>query len=235
MTFITGDLVDSGNENMWYAGGEYITDEAQTEIAGIIPLTETADFGTVTVVDVDGVETAQCLEFQADGTTPATQASGTDKVQTSAAGVAEVYANYVSIDTPLIEVAASKDVSFKMAAAEFSEPVQGQIEEVQKTGTIKYDMSLSRMNCNSDFVSLILGSKTDDSPNASWEKHHTRTSGINKIGTLVGNRYVDGVLVAKYICLGCSVKSLSEDYPASGFSAESYDLIVDSKMKINLK
>ena len=233
-TTITGSQIPTSDQILWHAGGIHIAtgEEELTEgtpVAGQITLAHKAEYGSVIVLDADGVETATCLEFLADGTTPATQTSGTEVIETSATGTAKVYPDYVDIDTALIEVFACKDVSFKMTADELSEAIQWQLDKVKKTGAVGWDMSVAMMKYNLDFVALVIGAKTASSPAVGMSKHHTVTGGINEIGTLVGKRYESGVLTEKYFCIGCNVKSLSEDFPASGFAAESFDFTVATK------
>jgi hypothetical protein len=239
MTLITGAQIPTADQIIWYIGGVHIPsgDEEDTEVAGIITLTNKAEWGSVVVVDEDGVESTQCLEFQADGTTPATQTSGTEKVRTTAAGTDKMYPDYVAIagvGAVLEEVLACQDVSFKMSADEFAEAVQNQLPKVKKTGAISWDMSMSMMDANLNFVALVYGAKTTDSPEAGDSKQHDLTGSINDIGTLVGSRFVSGVQKRKYFVMGCSVKSLTHDYPASGFSKKSFDFVVSTKREVNL-
>jgi len=237
MTIITGAQIPTADQIIWYIGGVHIPsgDEELTEVAGLITLTNTAEWGSVVVLDEDGVESAKCLEmFDA---VPATQATGTNKVQTTVGGTDKMYPDYVAIDgvgAALEEVLACQDVSFKMSADEFSEAIQNQLDKVKKTGAISWDMSMSMMDANLNFVALVYGAKTADSPEAGDSKQHSLTGAINDIGTLVGSRYVSGVQKRKYFVMGCSVKSLTHDYPASGFSKKSFDFTVSSKREVNL-
>lgn len=240
MTIITGAQIPTADQIIWYVGGYHVasgTEEVQADASGIIELTNTAEYGSVVVLDEDGVESAQCLELLTNGTDPATQALGTVKVDTGAALNAKMYPDYVAIDglgSALEEVLACQDVSFKMSADEFAEAVQDQLPKVKKTGAISWDMSLSMMDANLNFVAKIYGAKTADSPEAGDSKQHDLTGSINDIGTLVGSRYVSGVQKRKYFVMGCCVKSLSHDYPASGFSKKSFDFTVSSKREVNL-
>lgn len=240
MTIITGAQIPTADQIIWYVGGYHVasgTEEVQADASGIIELTNTAEYGSVVVLDEDGVESAQCLELLTNGTDPATQALGTVKVDTGAALDAKMYPDYVAIDglgSALEEVLACQDVSFKMSADEFAEAVQDQLPKVKKTGAISWDMSLSMMDANLNFVAKIYGAKTTDSPEAGDSKQHDLTGSINDIGTLVGSRYVSGVQKRKYFVMGCCVKSLSHDYPASGFSKKSFDFTVSSKREVNL-
>lgn len=233
MTIIVGSDIPTSSQIVWHAGGAHIPTgtEEQTEVGGDITLTNLAEYGSVVVLDADGVETDTCIELQTDGSTPATQASGT-KVVTTGTGTDTVYPDYVSIDTALIEVFATKDVKFSAAIDEFSEAIQGQVDKVKATGAAGWDMTVSMMHYNLDFVALVFGTKTASSPAAGWSKHHTVTEGVKEIGTLVGKRYESGVLTAKYFAMGCSIKSLSEDFPASGFVADSFDFTAASKREI---
>lgn len=244
VTTITGSMVPQSQQIIWFAGGVWITsgDEERLEgenamANGFIELENKAEYGSVVVLDANGVESSLCLEFQGDGTTPATQASGTEVVQTTASGTDNMYPDYIAIDgvgSALVEVIACKDVSFKMSADEYSESIQNQMDKVKATGAIGWDMSISTMDANSDFVTLAYGATTTDSPAAGQSKHHTLTGTINDIGTLVGTQYVSGSPNRKFFVMGCNVKSLSHDYPASGFSAKSFDFTVNTKREVAL-
>ncbi|MFV9676696.1 MAG: hypothetical protein ACNYVW_03495 [Methanosarcinales archaeon] len=233
MTIIVGSDIPTSSQIVWHAGGDHVPTgtEESTEVAGEIDLATIAEYGSVVVLDANGVETATCVELDSLGA-PATQATGTTSVETSAAGTDKVYPDYVSIDTALIEVFATKDVKFSAAIDEFSEAIQGQADKVKATGAAGWDMTVSMMHYNLDFVALVFGTKTASSPAAGWSKHHTVTEGVKEIGTLVGKRYESGVLTAKYFAMGCSIKSLSEDFPASGFVADSFDFTAASKREI---
>jgi len=233
MTIIVGSDIPTSSQIVWHAGGVHIPTgtEEQTEVDGEIDLATVAEYGSVVVLDADGVETATCVELDSLGA-PATQATGTTSVETSATGTDKVYPDYVSIDTALIEVFATKDVKFSAAIDEFSEAIQGQVDKVKATGAAGWDMTVSMMHYNLDFVALVFGTKTASSPATGWSKHHTVTEGVKEIGTLVGKRYESGVLTAKYFAMGCSIKSLSEDFPASGFVADSFDFTAASKREI---
>jgi hypothetical protein len=82
---------------IWHAGGEYKTNVEKTETAGVITLGLTAEYGSIVAYDKDtGNEMALCGELQMDGSA-ATQDSGTQKVQTSADGNADVLLDFIDI------------------------------------------------------------------------------------------------------------------------------------------
>lgn len=85
---------------IWFVGGEYKTNVEKTEAAGVITLGLTAEYGSIVAYNKDtGVEMADCTELQTDDSA-ATQDSGTQKVQTSAAGTADVLLDFIKITPP---------------------------------------------------------------------------------------------------------------------------------------
>jgi len=237
MTIIVGSDIPVSSQIIWHAGGVHVPFGSEVQEEGVpgnaqLTLDFLAEYGSVLTRDIDDAATPTCLEFEANGETEATQASGTSVIETNLGADLQIYPDYINIATPLTEVFATKDVKFSVAMDEFAEPVQEHVNKVRATGESTWTMSVTMMHYNLAFIGLVLGATVADSPEAGWSKHHTATDGVKEIGTLVGKRYEGGILTAKYFAIGCSVKGVSEDFPASGFVADSFDFTVSSKREI---
>ena len=69
MATIVGSDIPTGDEVKWYMGGAEATlvQEDLTESSGVITLGNTAEYGSVFVVDSDGNPTTQMLELDTAG------------------------------------------------------------------------------------------------------------------------------------------------------------------------
>lgn len=237
MTIITGANIPLGNQILWHAGGVHVPFGSEVQEEGTpgnqqITLDFLAEYGSVLTHDLNDAETPTCLEFQICGEQKATQATGTKVIETNLANDVPIFPDYINIATPLTEVFATKDVKFSVAMDEFAEPVQEHVNKVRATGESTWNMTVTAMHYNLAFIGLVLGTTIADSPEAGWTKHQTASEGVKELGTLVGKRYESGILTAKYFAIGCRVKLLSEEFPASGFLADSFDFTVSSKREI---
>jgi len=228
MTSIVGSDIPSGDEVTWYYGGVQITAEACVEEAGVITLAKTAEYGSVFVVDANGVPTAQMLELNAAGDGEASEDLGTFKVQTSDAGTATVYAYYVNIeDSALVELFACQDVKSSMSMDTKVAEVHGQITKLKKTGATDRTVTLTELDYGDDFPAAIFGDYVADSPasgDTKWNDNHT---GVRKIACLVGKQYQAGVLAKKYFLIGCQVSKLDSNFPTADYYARDIEFLVD--------
>ena len=228
MSDIVGTDIPTGDEVKWYQGGVQITNEELTEVAGIIDLSKTAEYGSVFVLKADGSKADQMLEFKADGVTPATEADGTEKVQTSAAGTAKMYAYYVDIETSaLVQVAACKDVKTSMSVDSKEEAVHGQVTKLKKVGATSRTADLEELDYNDDFIAAIFGDQAADSPAAGDKKWTDNFTGVKKIAVLVGKQLQSAVLKKKYFLIGCQATKLDQDFPTEDYYAKSFSFMVD--------
>lgn len=235
MSDIVGTDIPTGNEVKFYHGGAQITNEELTEIAGIITLSKKAEFGSVFVLKADGTKTDQMLELDTDGVTPATEADGTDKVQTSAAGTDKMYAYYVDIETtPLTQVAACKDVKTSLAIDNKEDTIQGQVSKLKRVGAASRTADLEELDYNDDFVAAVFGDQAADSPAAGDKKWSDNFHGVHKVALLVGKQIQDGTLKKKYFLIGCQVSKIDGDFPTEDLYAKSFSFMVDYMVSVEL-
>jgi len=236
MSDIVGTDIPTGDEVKWYHGGVQITNEELTEIAGVIELSKTAEFGSVFVLKEDGTKSDQMLELAANGTDPATEANGTEKVQTSAVGTDKMYAYYVDIETSaLVQVGACKDVKTSMSVDTKEEAVHGQVTKLKKVGATSRTADLEELDYNDDFISAIFGDQAADTPALGDKKWTDNFTGVKKIAVLVGKQLQNAVLKKKYFLIGCQATKLDQDFPTEDYYAKSFSFLVDYMMSVEIK
>ena len=228
MTSIVGSDIPSGDEVTFYYGGTQITAESCVETAGVITLAKTAEYGSVMVVTALGVKSTTMLELNEAGDGEATEALGTFKVQTSAAGTDTLYAYYIDIETSvLVELFACQDVASDMSMDTKVAEVHGQITKLKKTGATDRTVTLSELDYSDAFIGAIFGDYVDASPAAGDKKWNDNHSGVTKLGCLVGKQYVAGVLTKKYILVGCQVSKIGSKFPTADYYAKDMEFLVD--------
>ena len=237
MVTIVGSDIPTGDEVKWYIGGAEATliQEDLVESSGVITLSKTAEFGSVVVVDANGDMTSQMLELDTAGTGAATEALGTFKVQTSAAGTATVTAYYIDIETTaLVQVMSCKDVSTNLAIDTKETEVHGQTQKLQKTGAAVRTASLEEVTYDDVLIGVVFGDYIADSPVAGdfkWTDNHTATK---KISALVGKQYQSGVLIKKWYLMGCQVSKIDHTFPTADYYTDSLDFLVDYMVSTTL-
>ena len=235
MSDIVGTDIPTGDEVKWYQGGVQITNEELTEVAGKITLSKKAEFGSVWVLQEDGTVSGEMLEFQADGSTPATDASGTNIVQTSAAGTDKMYAYYVDIETSaLVQVGACKDVKTSLSVDTKEEAVHGQVTKLKKVGATSRTADLEELDYNDNFIAAIFGDQAADTPAAGDKKWTDNFTGVKKIAVLVGKQIQSAVLKKKYFLIGCQATKLDQDFPTEDYYAKSFSFLVDYMMSVEV-
>ena len=235
MSDIVGTDIPTGDEVKWYQGGAQITNEELTEVAGKITLSKKAEFGSVWVLQEDGTVSGEMLEFQADGSTPATDASGTNIVQTSAAGTDKMYAYYVDIETSaLVQVGACKDVKTSLSVDTKEEAVHGQVTKLKKVGATSRTADLEELDYNDNFIAAIFGDQAADTPAAGDKKWTDNFTGVKKIAVLVGKQIQSAVLKKKYFLIGCQATKLDQDFPTEDYYAKSFSFLVDYMMSVEV-
>jgi hypothetical protein len=228
-TSIVGSDIPSGNEVTWYYGGTQITAEALTEVAGVITLSKTAEYGSVFVVDSLGDPTTQMLELKSTGPdVEATEADGCAFVRTSTAGTDSVTAYYIDIDTtPLVELFACQDVASDMSMDTKVAEVHGQITKLKKTGATERTVTLTQLDYSDAFVGAIFGDYVSNSPATGDTKWNDNHQGVQKIGVLVGKQYVNNVLSKKWFLIGCQVSKIGSKFPTADYYAKDLEFLVD--------
>lgn len=235
---IVGSDIPSGDEVKWYMGGAeatLITAEALVaDASDQITLSKNAEYGSVFVVDADDDPTVAMLEFESDGTTPATESSGTKMVTVDTSGTT-YYAYYIDIETTaLVQVMACKDVSSSMDIDTKETEVHGQTQKLQKTGAAVRTASLEEVDYNDDFIAAIFGDQHTASPAASQNKWTDNFTATKKISALVGKQTVSGTLTKKWFLMGCQVSKIEHSFPTADYYAKSMDFLVDYMVSVEL-
>ncbi len=234
---IVGTDIPTGDEVKWYMGGATGTliKETLTEAVGVITLSKKAEFGSVFVVDANEDPTTQMLELQTDGTTPATETSGTNKVKTSTAGTAQVTAYYVDIETTaLAQVMACKDVNTSMDIDTKEASVHGQPQKLKKTGAATRTASLEEVDYNDDLIAAIFGDQHTSSPASGQKKWIDNFTAVKKISALIGKQTQSGTLKKKWFLFGCQVTKIEHSFPTEDYYAKSMEFLVDYMMSVDL-
>ena len=241
---IVGSDIPTGDEVKWYIGGAsgtQITAEALVaDASGNIDLGKTAEFGSVFVVDSNDDPTEDIIEYQADGSTAATEALGCEVVGLDVATPADAsgntyYAYYVDIETTaLSQVMACKDVSSSLSIDTKETSVHGQIQKLKKTGAATRTVSLEEVDYNDDLVIAVFGDTHANSPSTGKEKWIDNFTGVKKISALVGKQTVSGVVTKKWFLIGCQVTSLEHNFPTEDYYAKSMEFLVDYMQTVDL-
>jgi len=235
---IVGSDIPSGDEVKWHMGGAEATlilaEALVADASDQITLSKKAEFGSVFVVDVSDDPTVVMLEFQADGTTPATESSGTEIVTVDTSGTT-YYAYYLDIETTdLVQVMACKDVSSSLDIDTKETEVHGQTQKLQKTGAASRTASLEEVDYNDDLIAALFGDQHTASPAASKKKWTDNFTGAKKIGALVGTQTVSGVVTKKWFLMGCQVTKIEHSFPTADYYAKSMDFLVDFMVSVEL-
>ena len=238
MATIVGTDIPSGDEVKWYMGGAEATlitaEELVADASDQITLSKNAEYGSVFVVDVNDVPTTVMLEFQTDGTTPATEAVGTKIVTVDTSGTT-YYAYYIDIETTaLTQVMACKDVSSSLSIDTKETEVHGQVQKLQKVGAAARTVSLEEVDYNDDLIAAIFGDQHTASPAADMKKWTDKFTGVKKISALVGKQTQSGTLKKKWFLMGAQVTSLEHSFPTADYYTKSLEFMVDFMVSVDI-
>ena len=238
MATIVGTDIPSGDEVKWYMGGAEATlitaEELVADASDQITLSKQAEYGSVFVVDANDDPTTVMLEFQDDGTTPSTEASGTDIVTVDTSGTT-YYAYYIDIETTaLTQVMACKDVSSSLSIDTKETEVHGQVQKLQKTGAAARTVSLEEVDYNDDLVAAIFGDQHTASPAADMKKWTDKFTGVKKISALVGKQTQSGTLMKKWFLMGAQVTSLEHSFPTADYYSKNMEFMVDFMVSVDI-
>ena len=238
MTTIVGSDVPTGDEVKWYYGGGSTNlidaEELVADASNNIELSKTAQFGSVFVVDENDDPTTAMLEMQADGTTPATESTGTKKVTCDASGNT-YFAYYLDTETDaLTQVLACQGVSSPLAVDTKETEVSRQVNKVQKTGASARTATLEKVTYNDAFIAAIYGDNHTASPAANQTKWTDKFTSVKKLSALVGIQTVSGSVARKYFLMGCQVTKLDDTFPSADFFSEKMEFLVDYMLRVKL-
>ena len=229
MADVVGSDVPKGSEVKWYHGGVAYT-EALTNPANdtAVALTKTAEFGSV-IGTLDGLPAA-ITEFQSDGTTPATDATGTAKIKIAGAdGVKDAVVYYIdNATTGLTHIGSCQDVKSDSGSNLKTAPIHGQATKINTVGAVENSASLEEFYYNQDFVKAVMGDQIVNSPASGKKKWTNKTRGARKIGALVGKRRdASGNVIHKWFMVGAQANGLSGGFPVEDFYKKSMKFTID--------
>ena len=236
MVTIVGSDIPTGDEVKWYMGGAEVTlvQEDLVVAAEKITLTNTAEFGSVVVVDSDGAMANEMLELNEAETAAADETLGTFAVDVGTT-TGTVTAYYIDIKTTaLVQVMACKDVSTNLSIDTKETEVHGQTQKLQKTGAATRTASLEEVDYNDTLIGAIFGDLIADSPVAADIKWTDNFTATKKISALVGKQYQSGVLIKKWYLMGCQVSKIDSSFPTADFYTKSMDFLVDYMVSTTL-
>lgn len=228
---VVGSNIPDGSVVEWFYGGveALVITEDLTESSGRVTLSKKAEYGSVIARTADGAMTTQMLEFQADGTTPATDASGTNTVRTSAAGSDTMTVHYLDIETTVLkQIVGCKDVTSPLSIDTKETEVHNQSQKLQLTGAAARTFTAEQVAYNLDFIGAIYGDLVDDSPAAGMSKFTDEYTSMKKLSAVVGKWVVGGVLKRKWVYYGLQITKLDNTHPTADFYTQSMDFTVDS-------
>lgn len=238
-TDVSGSDIARGTEVKWYAGGvattETITIEAGDVTANGHALSGKADYGSV-IGTVDGVATP-IIECLTDKTAMASETGGCSFV--TYAGITEgdvLVVYYIAVGvTALTHVASCQDVKCTSKADTKKAAVHGQPNKLSTVGAVENSADMAELYYNQAFVGLCLGDIISGSPTTGMTKWTNKTSGMHKIGALVGKR-VDsaGTVTYKWFLTGAQANEVSGDFPTEDFYKRSMKFDVDYWAEANL-
>lgn len=239
-TDVVGSDIARGQEVKWYVGG-VATTETITIVAGDVTanghaLAGKAEYGSV-IGTVDGVITPM-IECLADKTTMATEVGGCSFV--TYAGITEgdvLVVYYIAVGvTALTHVASCQDVKCTSKADTKKAAVQGQPNKISTVGAVENTADLGELYYNQAFVGACLGDIISGSPTTGMSKWTNKTSGMHKIGALVGKRIVaaTGVVLYKWFLTGAQANEVDGDFPTEDFYKRSMKFDVDYWTEANL-
>jgi hypothetical protein len=237
---VIGTDVPAGQEVKWYAGGDQQTDEITVDAAdvsnGYVDLTKKAEYGSV-FITVNGVVTA-CTELQADGSTPATETSGTETISYTGIVLSDtVVAYYLNIeDTPLQQIAACADVKTGISVDTKEAAIHGQSNKIKTIGAISQEAELEEFHYNQTFIAMCLGDQVSNSPATGMDKLSTKYRGVKKFGGLVGKRFsAAGAVLYKWFLFGAQATGVDKEFPTEDFYKDSMKFQIDDYLETDLE
>jgi len=231
------DVVESdltkGPEVKIYAGGELAQltktiSSAEASAGGFDLGSYKADYGLL-VGTVDGAVTA-FTGFAADGTTPATEASGIEFVKY--AGIAQddvVVLNFIDVDTvALTQISSCKDVKTSTKADSSKTAVHGQANKITSVGTQETSGSFEMLLVNTAIKTMFLGDQVTGSPKTGETVWTNKYQGFKSVGCIVGKKVnTSGVVTKKFAMCGVKANSLDKNMPTEDFYSESFNVDID--------
>lgn len=219
---ISGTDLTLGSSIKWYHGGvatntsyTVTADDVSAGYVAIPGTGATAEYGSV-IITVDGTVTA-CLEFAADGDTPATDATGT-KTITYASMTADDVVEFWFLDvssTTLTQIATSTKVSQSTTPDKKTATVHGQANKITYMGASVTAVTVEEFVYSTAFIAACVGDSISASPAAGKTKITNAVNGFKTIGGLVGKiRNSAGTVTKKYILADAQATGFSGEFPS---------------------
>jgi hypothetical protein len=178
---------------------------------------------------VDGVETA-LTHYQASGTTPATQTSGTGAfTYTGMTADDVVVVKYIAIAaTGMTQVATSQGGSATISADTTSAAIDGQATKIKSVGAADISCTLNELDYNDTFIATVIGEQLTGDVAAAKKTWSNAFQGFNSIGALVGIEYNSSdAVVRKYAMVGITGDNVSLDFATEDYYKKSYSFQAD--------
>lgn len=222
MTDVVGTDIPQGPEVKWYSGGVSKTETFTHTDEATETLAKTAEYGSV-IATLDGVPVG--IEETGDedaGTTAITVAAADD-----ASGDLVVY--YIDIQTTaLTHIASCQDVKMDSSASTKTAAVHGQATKLNSVGVLENSADLEEFYYSQAFVKTLMGEQFSNSPASGKEKWTNKTSGVHKIGALVGKRRnTDSEVIYKWFLIGAQATGVSGTFPTEDMYKRSMKFLVD--------
>jgi hypothetical protein len=228
-TYIDGVDVPAGIEVRWYHGGiarrEQRTVSADEATAGFLALTYPAEFGSV--VGTVGGTVRLMGQYQVDGETRATDASGTAAVRYAGLAAGDVVVlDYIdSTAVPLTHIATGSGVATTATVDTAETAVDNRATKIRRTGAAARVASLEEIWYNDLLLAAFFGDLVTTEDEGSLWTDDYRTTKI--VPVLVGKWVVDGTLRKKYFLLGCQATSIAQTLATEAYYRNRFELLVE--------
>jgi hypothetical protein len=241
MADLVGSDVPTGDEVKWYYSGKaatYIINRDYTIngasiTKGKIMLGNTAEFGLVWGECTRSSTTfaVPIVEYSSPASAYATNTTNTTgiKIPTQCTVSDVLSIKYINVGTTaLTHIASCRDVKTSRAIDTKSISVQGQQNKLKKTGAADLTADLSEVTYSQTFLSALYGDEMAASVSTQGYKWSDITTGIRKLGCIIGKRYVNNVVVKKWALIGVQPSALNENFPTEDYYTRDLSLVVDN-------
>jgi hypothetical protein len=239
MADLVGSDVPTGDEVKWYYSGkaatfvvdaDYTLNGASVTI-GIIALKNTAEFGLVwgEVTRAGTTYAVGLAEYSRHATAFASNTTNTKCVHYAGMQGSDVLSvKYINVSTTaLTHIASCRDVKTSRSIDTKSTSVQGQQNKLKKTGAADLTADLSEVTYSQTFLSALYGDEVTAAATLGY-KWADITTGIHKLGCIIGKRYVNNAVVKKWALLGVQPSALNENFPTEDYYTRDLSLVVDN-------
>lgn len=240
MTVQSSDLV-MGKNVKWYIGGvdtsETVTVTSGDVSSGYFDIAGTAEYGLVRAT-VNGAEKA-LVHYQAGGTTPATQASGSGGFTYSGITADDVVVlRYINIaSTVMTQIMASQGGNVEFTGDKTSVSVDGQSTKVSAVSAAEGVITWNELEYNETMIAAFQGATLTSDVVGTKKTWSNAFTGFNSVGALVGIEYAANgtTIYRKYGLIGVTPTSVGVDLNTDTYYAKKYSAQVDVVIVFNNK